>query len=128
MRTVVYPGLGLSVHLGEEGKLSATSRGFEKFVHARLLHLWKLSGGKAKCRTAPTVTVESWRADGYARAGEGIYAPCPGGGYDQIYIKTDGAWTAPRCARQPGGALVLAAALVRDPAPGGRPHLLLRLR
>ncbi len=51
---------------------------------------------KAKCRTAPTVTVATWRADGYARAGEGIYAPCPGGGYDQIYIKRDGAWTAPR--------------------------------
>ena len=96
VRTVVYPGLGLSVHLGEEGKLSATSRSFERFVHARLLHLWKLSGGKAKCRTAPTVTVASWRADGFARAGEGIYAPCPGGGYDQIYVKTDGEWTAPR--------------------------------
>jgi hypothetical protein len=96
VRTVVYPGFGVSIHLGEEGRLSETSRGFERFVHARLLHLWKQSGGTQKCRPAPTVTVKSWRADGFARAGEGTYAPCPGGGYDQIYVKKDGTWTAPR--------------------------------
>ena len=39
--------------------------------------------------------VKSWRADGFARAGEGIYAPCPGGGYDQIYVRTAGSWTTP---------------------------------
>jgi hypothetical protein len=96
VRTVVYPGFGLEVHLGQEGRLAATSQNFQEFVHARLLHLWQLAGGTAKCRLAPTVAVKSWRADGYARAGEGIYAPCPGGGYDQIYIRKDGAWTAPR--------------------------------
>ena len=96
VRTVVYPGYGLAVHLGEEGRLAATSRGFREFAHVRLLHLWKLAGGEPKCRLAPTLVVKSWRADGFARAGEGIYAPCPGGGYDQIYVRKDGAWTAPR--------------------------------
>jgi hypothetical protein len=96
VRTVVYPGDGLAVHLGQERRLGATSRNFQEFVHARLLHLWKLAGGKPKCRLAPTLVVKSWRADGFARAGEGIYAPCPGGGYDQIYVRKDGAWTAPR--------------------------------
>lgn len=96
VRTVVYPGGGLTVHLGDEGKLAATSRSFQKFAHSRLLHLWKLAGGTAKCRTAPTLVVKSWRADGYARAGEAIYSPCPAGGYDQIYVRKDGAWTAPR--------------------------------
>ena len=95
VRTVVYPGNGLTVHLGQEGKLSATSRNFQKFAHERLLHLWKLAGGKPKCRLAPTLVVKSWRADGFARAGEGIFAPCPGGGYDQIYVRTTGHWTTP---------------------------------
>ena len=96
VRTVVYPGFGLEVHLGQEDRLAATSLVFQRFAHARLLHLWKLAGGTATCRLAPTLVVKSWRADGYARAGEGIYAPCPGGGYDQIYIRKDGAWKAPR--------------------------------
>jgi hypothetical protein len=93
-RVVTYPG-GISVHLGQEGRLAATSRGFRDFVHARLLHLWKQSGGKPGCRTAPTVIVRTWASAGYARVGEGVYAPCPGGGYDQIYIKRGGAWRAP---------------------------------
>ncbi|MEO6510358.1 MAG: hypothetical protein ABIO16_05145 [Nocardioides sp.] len=94
-RVVTYPGDGLSVHLGQEGRLAATSRGFRDFVHARLLHLWKQSGAKPECRMAPTVIVTTWASAGFARVGEGVYEPCPGGGYDQIYVKRGGAWRAP---------------------------------
>jgi len=47
-RTVTYPGSGLQVHLGEVGKLDETSPGFRRFVHDRLLRLWKLAGSQ-KC-------------------------------------------------------------------------------
>lgn len=95
-RTVVYAGDGHEVRLGDEGGLGRTGRPFRQFVHHRLRHLWELSGGERKCRTAPAVTVQSWTSAGFARVGEGIYAPCPGGGYDQIYVRRDGTWTAPR--------------------------------
>ncbi len=94
-RVVTYPGDGRAVHLGQESRLTGTSQGFRDFVHARLLRLWKQSGGKAACRTAPTVIVKTWTSRGFARVGEGVYAPCPGGGYSQIYVKRRGAWRAP---------------------------------
>jgi hypothetical protein len=95
-RTVTYPGFGLQIHLGEEDKLGQTSPGFRRFVHVRLLRLWKLAGGSEKCRPAPTVIVKTWMSDGFARVGEGIYAPCPGGGYSQLYLVRDGEWRAPQ--------------------------------
>ena len=94
-RTVTYPGLGLQVHLGEVGELDETSPGFRRFVHDRLLRLWKFAGGSEKCRPAPTVIVKTWMSAGFARVGEGIYAPCPGGGYSQLYVVRDGKWRAP---------------------------------
>ena len=95
-RTVTYPGSGLQIHLGEVGRLDQTSPAFRRFVHDRLLRLWKLTGGAEKCRTAPTVIVKTWMSDGFARVGEGVYAPCPGGGYSQLYVEKSGAWTAPK--------------------------------
>ena len=95
-RTVTYPGIGLQVHLGDEGKLGQTSSAFRSFVHDRLLRMWKFAGGSEKCRPAPTVIVKTWMSDGFARAGEGMYAPCPGGGYSQLYLVRDGKWRAPR--------------------------------
>jgi hypothetical protein len=95
-RTVTYPNGGLQVHLGEEAELDQTSRAFRSFVHERLLHLWKLSGGSAKCKPAGTVIVTTWMSEGFARVGEGIYAPCPGGGYSQLYVVRNGSWRAPR--------------------------------
>jgi hypothetical protein len=94
--TVTYPGDGVSVHLGQEDRLAGTSADFKKFVHQRLLHLWKLAGGSQHCRLAPTVIVKSWMSSGFANVGEGIYAPCPGGGYSQIYVVRKGVWTAPK--------------------------------
>jgi hypothetical protein len=94
-RVVTYPRDGRAVHLGQEDRLTGTSQGFRDFVHTRLLHLWKQSGGTPECRSAGTVIVKTWASAGYARVGEGIYAPCPGGGYSQIYIKRGGAWRAP---------------------------------
>jgi hypothetical protein len=95
-RVVTYPGDGRTVHLGQEGRLSGTPKGFRDFVHARLLHLWHQSGGEAACRSAATVVVKTWTSTGFARVGEGLYDPCPGGGYSQIYVKRDGTWRAPR--------------------------------
>jgi hypothetical protein len=95
-RTVTYPGFGLQVHLGEESELDQTSPAFRRFVHDRLLRLWKFAGGSQKCRPAPTVVVKTWMSDGFARVGEGIYAPCPGGGYSQLYLVRDGEWRAPQ--------------------------------
>ena len=95
-RTVTYPGIGVQVHLGEGAKLDETSPGFRRFVHDRLLRLWKFAGGSEKCRHAATVVVKTWMSDGFARAGEGIYAPCPGGGYSQLYLVRGGKWRAPQ--------------------------------
>lgn len=95
-RTVTYPGGGLQVHLGEVSKLSDTSQSFRRFVHARLLRLWKLAGGAEKCRPAATVIVKTWMSDGFARVGEGVYSPCPGGGYGQLYLVVGGSWRAPK--------------------------------
>ena len=95
-RTVLYTGNGHEVRLGDEDGLGRTGRPFRHFVHHRLRHLWDLSGGQRTCRTAPAVTVEAWTSAGFARVGEGIYDPCPGGGYNQIYVRRDGRWTAPR--------------------------------
>jgi hypothetical protein len=95
-RTVTYPGDGRVVHLGQEGRLNGTPKGFRDFVHARLLRLWQQSGGEAECRSAATVVVKTWTSTGFARVGEGAYDPCPGGGYSQIYVRRDGAWRAPR--------------------------------
>jgi len=94
-RTVTYPGSGLQVNLGEVGQLDETSPDFRRFVHERLLRLWKLAGGSQKCRPAPTVIVKTWMSDGFARVGEGVYAPCPGGGYSQLYLVRNGKWRAP---------------------------------
>jgi len=74
-RTVTYPGSGLQVHLGEVGKLDETSPGFRRFVHDRLLRLWKLAGGSQKCRPAPAVIVKTWMSDGFA-ASTGIDTAC----------------------------------------------------
>jgi hypothetical protein len=95
-RTVVYTGFGHEVRLGDEGGLRRTGRPFRRFVHHRLRHLWELAGGTRTCRTAASVTVKSWTSAGFARVGEGLYDPCPGGGYNQIYVRRDGRWTAPR--------------------------------
>jgi hypothetical protein len=95
-RTVTYAGFGVQVHLGEEGKLGATSPAFRRFVHDRLLRLWRLAGSTEKCRPAATVIVKTWTSAGFARAGEGTYSPCPSGGYGQLYLVRDGKWTAPR--------------------------------
>ncbi len=94
-RVVTYPGDGLQVHLGEESSLGETSAGFRHFVHQRLLRMWKQTGGSEKCRPAPTVVVKTWTSDGFARVGEGVYAPCPGGGYSQLYVVRGGVWRAP---------------------------------
>lgn len=94
-RVVTYPGDGRAVHLGQESRLTGTTRGFREFVHARLLRLWQQSGGQPGCRLAPTVVVKTWASAGFARVGEGIYAPCPGGGYSQIYVTRHGEWRAP---------------------------------
>ena len=92
---MTYPGSGLQVNLGEVGKLDETSPGFRRFVHDRLLRLWKFAGGSQQCRPAPTVIVKTWMSDGFARVGEGIYDPCPGGGYSQLYLVRNGKWRAP---------------------------------
>lgn len=94
-RTVVYAGSGHEVRLGTPDGLARTAAPFRRFVHHRLRHLWDLAGGSQKCRTAPAVIVSSWTSSGFARVGEGIYDPCPGGGYNQIYVRRDGRWTAP---------------------------------
>jgi hypothetical protein len=95
-RVVTYPGDGRAVHLGQEDRLTGTPKGFRDFVHTRLVHLWQQAGGKPACRTAPTVVVKTWTSSGFARVGEGVYDPCPGGGYNQIYVKRAGTWRAPR--------------------------------
>jgi hypothetical protein len=94
-RVVVYPGFGQEVTLGHETGLGQTSKAFRAFVHHRLVRLWRLDGGTAKCRPAPLVAVKAWTSAGFARVGEGTYAPCPGGGYNQLYVVRHGSWTAP---------------------------------
>ena len=125
-RTVTYPGSGLQVHLGEVGKLDETSPGFRRFVHDRLLRLWKLAGGSQKCRPAPTVIVKTWMSDGFARVGEGIYDAVPGWRLQPAVPGPQREVARAGRPREPGGPLLLDDALVRHPTAGGRPRVLPR--
>jgi hypothetical protein len=70
---------------------------FRKFVRSELTRTWKQElGGKPACQTAPRITVDTLRTDGFA-LGDVFSKPskaCPdaGGGYIAIWAIRQGAW------------------------------------
>jgi hypothetical protein len=96
MRTVTYPGLGATVTRDHLDRISRTSRPFQDFVKRRLTRLWRDNDPRPKCRSAATMIVKTWRSDGYALISDmGNFAPCPGGGWVQIAVRTDAGWLTP---------------------------------
>lgn len=92
-----FPGSqGIAVRRGSgaERRLAGTPRSFKRFVRARLDTLWRQSGSKPRCATAPTVVVARYHGKGFASVGEGVYDPCPAGGNRATYVKQGGRWKA----------------------------------
>ncbi|MBL0747850.1 hypothetical protein [Nocardioides baculatus] len=96
VRTVTYRGFGATVTLDHLDRISRTSQPFQDFVERRLTRLWQDNDPRPRCRTAATMIVKTWRSDGYALISDmGNFAPCPGGGYVQIAVRTDTGWRTP---------------------------------
>ncbi len=110
VRTVTYPGIGAVVTLDHLDRIDRTSAPFQRFVETRLTELWQDNDPRPRCRTAATMIVKTWRSDGYALISDmGNFAPCPGGGYVQIAVRTDAGWRTPvrLGAQEPFGCRVL---------------------
>lgn len=96
VRTVTYPHFGAEVTLDHLDRISETSPAFQDFVERRLTQLWQANDPRERCRPAATMIVKRWRSDGFAFISDmGNFAPCPGGGYVQIAVRTDGRWRTP---------------------------------
>lgn len=81
-RLVRYPGDGVTVQSGADAtKLAGTSRAFRQFVVA------SVPQGSADCTTGGSISVQAWRADGFA---VGDVFECPGG-YRAIWGTNGGA-------------------------------------
>lgn len=93
-KKVTYPKGGLQIRRlsGKEAKLTGTPASLKRFVRKRLDTLYREDGSKPRCAKAPTVVISRYHSDGFARAAEGIYAPCASGGYAITYIRANGAW------------------------------------
>jgi len=91
-----YPGRGVVVRRGsgDEQRLTGAPRSLKRFVRARLDTIWKQSGSRPRCATAPTVVVERYHGAGFASVAEGVYNPCPGGGNRATYVFRNGRWRA----------------------------------
>jgi hypothetical protein len=57
--------------------------------------LWRETGSKPRCATAPLVAVKRWRSDGWAHMEDiGNFQPCPSGGHWEIWRARHGTYTA----------------------------------
>lgn len=96
VRTVTYPGHGAVVTLDHLDRISTTSPAFRAFVERRLTRLWQDNDPRPECRPAATMIVKTWRSDGFALISDmGNFSPCPGGGWIQIAVRSDGRWRTP---------------------------------
>ena len=100
---VVYPGDGVDVwrHGRDLGKLKRTPPAFRRFVDARLDHLWREAGARAKCGSSVLITVKQYGPRRYALlSNEGWFAhagdpaSCNAGGHYTIAAHWNGRWRA----------------------------------
>jgi hypothetical protein len=79
---VTYPGAGVQVtSIADVSKLDGTTGAFKDFI----ADVWR-DDARSGCPT-PTVTVQGYRSDGFARGGVG---GC--GGYQALWVDTDAHW------------------------------------
>ncbi|QWC86255.1 hypothetical protein KLP28_06030 [Nocardioidaceae bacterium] len=90
--TRTWKGEGRTLHTGDAVKVAG--KPFNRFLTRTLA---ALDGDDPACAGSGTVVLKKWRSDGYAwLPNVGSFAPCPGGGYYAVAVRTDGRWSIPR--------------------------------
>ena len=91
VRVVTYSGYGKTVNASTTSRLTGTGDAFRGWARRLLLDVERHTG--SECTSRPTLTVKTWRSDGYAWA-PNVWT-CPGG-YAQLAVRRDGHWFGPR--------------------------------